>query len=168
MPRVLPDGLCLALADLADQRGLRVLTAMAASATHDELAERMLFDAIEDGELPLDGIGGKPTMESSPMALTVLPFEIGKSYLFCSVTLYYVGRVAAVSMGWIVLEDASWVHWTGRLSTLIRTQSFTHPSHASRQPRVEPCGTVILSSFSLVVVYPFLGELPTEPTEIAS
>lgn len=93
------------------------------------------------------------------------PFEVGKSYLICTVTLYYVGRIVEADLGWVRLEDASWVHWTGRLSTLLERQSFTHQDLAQRKPRVEPCGEVILSLASVISAYPWTGSLPTEPVQ---
>ncbi len=93
------------------------------------------------------------------------PFENGSSYLLCTMTLYYVGRVAARGVGWVRLEQASWIHWTGRLSTLLKRQSFTHKDLAQRRPRVEPCGEVIVNTASIVSAYPWSGPLPTEPIE---
>lgn len=90
------------------------------------------------------------------------PFEVGKCYLICSVTLYYVGRVTAADLGWVTLEDASWVHWTGRLSVLLSRQSFTHHDLSARKPRVEPCGKVILSLGGIIAAYPWTGDLPKE------
>lgn len=93
------------------------------------------------------------------------PLEVGKSYLICTVTLYYVGRVAEAAFGWVRLEDASWVHWTGRLSLLLAKQDFKARELQSRKPRVEPCGEVILSLAALVSAYPWTGKLPREPIE---
>jgi hypothetical protein len=94
-----------------------------------------------------------------------IPFEVGKSYLICTVTLYYVGRVVEADLGWVTLADASWVHWTGRLSTLLARQSFTHRDLSSRKPRVEPCGEVILSLGGVIAAYPWTGGLPKEPVQ---
>lgn len=91
------------------------------------------------------------------------PFEVGKSYIFCTVTLYYIGQVAEMGIGWVRLEQASWIHWTGRLSTLLKGQKFTW--RGGRTPRVEPCGEVILGTAPLVAVYPWHGDLPTQPIE---
>ena len=52
-------------------------------------------------------------------ALMLHPFEVGNVYLFQTVTLYFVGCVTKVEPCWIYLEHASWVHRTGRLSTLM-------------------------------------------------
>ena len=89
-----------------------------------------------------------------------IPFEVGKSYLIQTVTLYYVGRVTSADLAWLTLVDASWVHWTGRLSVLMSRQSFTDPAHGTRRPRVEPCGEVIVSLGSIVSAYLWTGELP--------
>lgn len=93
-----------------------------------------------------------------------LPFQVGESYLICTATLYYVGRVVEVGFGWIRLADASWVHWTGRLSVLLKQHSFTK-GHGSRRPRVEPCGEVVVWVASLVAHYPWPGNLPAEAVE---
>lgn len=92
------------------------------------------------------------------------PFETDKMYLIETVTLYYVGRVVKQNAAWLWLgEDTSWVHWTGRLSTLIREQSFTSPRHGTRLPRIEPCGPKFVSVASIVSASPWTGELPKEP-----
>ena len=93
------------------------------------------------------------------------PFEVGQSWFLCTVTLYYVGRVAELGLGWLRLEEASWVHWTGRLSTLLSVQQWTHRDFQGRSPRVEPCGEVVLSTQSLVSAYPWRGPLTREPIE---
>lgn len=87
------------------------------------------------------------------------PFDVGKSYLICTQTLYYVGRVVEGDLGWVRLEGASWVHRTGRLSVLIEKQSFTDPALASRI-RTEICGEVFIALASVVSAYPWTGELP--------
>jgi len=55
--------------------------------------------------------------------------------------------------GWIVLKNASWVHWTGRLSTLCSRMTFAskgwpagHP-----RPRTEYVGDGVRISLSKVV-----------------
>lgn len=93
------------------------------------------------------------------------PFEVGKEYLICTVTLYYVGRVKAAGFGWLVLEDASWVHWTGRLSVLLRCRKFVGTEFTSRRPRTEFCGEVVLSTSAVVSAYGPPWTLPKEPVE---
>jgi hypothetical protein len=43
-----------------------------------------------------------------------IPFEIGKSYLIRTVTLYYTGRVKTITGKFIQLEEAAWIPDTGR------------------------------------------------------
>ncbi len=50
--------------------------------------------------------GGKQQEES--------PFEIGKAYLFRTVTHIDIGRVVAIKGKFVMLEDACWVANTGR------------------------------------------------------
>jgi hypothetical protein len=93
------------------------------------------------------------------------PFETGKQYLICTVTLYYIGRVKDQGFGWLLLDDASWVHWTGRLSVLLQDQNFTSPRFSSRRPRLERCGhggEVGLATDAIVSWYPWTGSLPKE------
>lgn len=48
-------------------------------------------------------------------------FEIGKMYLIRTVTMYYVGRIKAVTDSDLVLEDAAWVADTGRFYDALKT-----------------------------------------------
>lgn len=48
-------------------------------------------------------------------------FEIGEKYLIRSVTMYYTGRVARITAGDLVLEDAAWIADTGRFHTALKT-----------------------------------------------
>ena len=89
------------------------------------------------------------------------PFKVGEQYLICTVTLYYVGRVVEIGPGWIRLEQASWIHWTGRLGELLQGKSFS--KLRGRRARTEPCGEVGLATSILVSWYPWKdGELPKE------
>lgn len=91
------------------------------------------------------------------------PFKVGDNWFVCTVTLYYVGRIKELGLGWVLLEDASWVHWTGRLSALMRSKDFTKTGN--RRPRVEPCGEVLLANNAIVSAYPWSAKLPQEPIE---
>ena len=93
---------------------------------------------------------------------TQTPFEVGKCYFICTQTLYYVGRVRAVDLGWVYLEDSSWVHWTGQLSVLLKEQSFKSNKFGSRLPRTEFCGDTTVSQNAIVSLYPWTGKLPME------
>lgn len=96
--------------------------------------------------------------------VTLHPFKVGKSYFFEQQTLYYVGRVVEVGPCWVLLEQASWVHWTGRKSTLFRRRSFAHQGWPAgeRMPRTEYLGEWIIFTTSTSGAAPWLGELPTE------
>ena len=48
-------------------------------------------------------------------------FDVGKSYLIRSVTMYYTGRLASVTDTDLVLEDAAWIADTGRFATALKT-----------------------------------------------
>jgi hypothetical protein len=96
------------------------------------------------------------------------PFEVGTSYLICTATLYYVGRVIEKGVGWIRLDNASWVHWTGRLSTLLSNCTFTSAEFRERRPRVEPSKCVVgIGTQTIVSWYEApegkTWELPDEP-----
>lgn len=128
-------------------RGDRVLgEALAGAAAGDPVAAMAAADLCQDaGHL-------------------LCPLRVGEAYLVCTVTLYYVGRVVEVGPTWVRLRQASWVHWTGRLSTLLRQRKFSD-GHGTRHPRVEPVGEVILwVGTAGVSAYPWTGgELPEEP-----
>lgn len=83
-----------------------------------------------------------------------LPFEIGKAYLFCGVTRYFVGRVRSVVGPFVVLDEASWVPSTGRFSAAL--QSF----NLDEVERV-PDGWVV-NTAALNDAGPWNGALPKE------
>jgi hypothetical protein len=93
-------------------------------------------------------------------------FKVGETYLIQTVTLYMVGRVTAVHFGWIDLEHASWVHWTGRLSVLCRLKKFTGREFGDRKPRTEYVGNYHVFTHSIVgVPSPGGWHLPEGPIE---
>lgn len=93
----------------------------------------------------------------------VNPFHVGQEVFLVTQTLYYVGRVKECGIGWVLLEDASWVHWTGRLSVLMKRKKFSGWTE-SRKPRVEPIATPVRVWFPLIADYDWTGgELPKEP-----
>lgn len=69
--------------------------------------------------------------------------KVGESYLIKTVTLYYTGRIVAISSREIVLEDAAWIADTGRFSECLKTGSlndvepFTHNVIISRDVIVD-------------------------------
>lgn len=118
--------------------------ASSALAGHD--CDFALHDALLEAGVPMES-----------------PFSVGQRYLICTLTLYYVGEVSEVSFGFLRLKDASWVHWTGRLSALCRHKKFSKLTSGDRRARVEPCGDVVIAISSIVSAYPGEWELPTEP-----
>lgn len=92
------------------------------------------------------------------------PFEVGKAYFFEQQTLYYVGRVVEIGPCWVRLEQASWVHWTGRKSVLFAHKSFSHKNWpaGARKPRTEYLGNWIIFTTSTSAAALWTGELPTE------
>jgi len=94
----------------------------AAALAGDPIARMALHDEAEER--------GDPTT----------PYVVGQCYLVQLTTLYYVGRVAAQGLGWLKLADASWVHWTGRLGTLL-VRGFAEEGwpQGHRRPRTERC-----------------------------
>lgn len=53
------------------------------------------------------------------------PFEIGKAYLIRTVTLYYTGRVVAITGKFIQLEEAAWIADAGRWAQASADGSFS-------------------------------------------
>lgn len=51
-------------------------------------------------------------------------FEVGKSYLIRTVTLYYTGRIKRITPKELVLEDAAWIPDTGRFSECLTDGKF--------------------------------------------
>lgn len=50
--------------------------------------------------------------------------QIGQAYLIRTVTMYYTGRVVAITDSDIILEDAAWIADTGRFADCLRTGNF--------------------------------------------
>ena len=94
----------------------------------------------------------------------MVPFETGEEVLICTQTLYYVGRVVEVRGVFVRLEHASWVHWTGRLSTLLRSRKFTGFPPDQQSPRTEYVGEVWVSLAGYVSHYPGPWTLPEKST----
>ena len=73
-------------------------------------------------------------------------FEIGKRYLFQTVTLYYLGTLKAVTEGELVLGDAAWVADMGKASSFF---AGAEPSESEALPQEKD---VILSRGAVVAV----------------
>lgn len=141
-----PTGLLLELMDRYPAAHPAHYTA-AAALCGDPVAAHTLRDLLEE-----DGL-----MES--------PFKLGESYFICTDTLYYVGRVKRVSFGWLELEEASWVHWTGRLSVLLKERNFTSGKFGTRKPRTEFVGQVGISMANIRSYYGPSWDLPKRSVE---
>jgi hypothetical protein len=57
---------------------------------------------------------GKPTGNSCS-------FRVGTAYLIRSVTMFYTGRITAITDTDLVLEDAAWIADTGRFHDALKT-----------------------------------------------
>lgn len=64
-----------------------------------------------------------------------IPFKIGKSYFFRTVTYHLTGRVKAVVGKFLVLEDAAWIADSGRFSDFVK-------GSPTEGLEVEPIGNV--------------------------
>ena len=89
------------------------------------------------------------------------PIEVGCYYLFQTVTLYFAGRVTSVEPCWVHLEDASWVHRTGRLSTLLK-HGFDRSKFNVNPPRTEYVGAYTIAVSSLIGFMRLPGSPPKE------
>jgi hypothetical protein len=83
------------------------------------------------------------------------PFEVGEIYLIQTVTLYYVGRVKRIVGAFVELEDdCSWIHWTGRLSSLCKSLKFTEGfASGDNKPRTEYIGRTVGLNMGSIVDY---------------
>jgi hypothetical protein len=77
----------------------------------------------------------------------------GKKLLIRTVTYFNVGKVEQVQDGFIKLSNASWVADTGRFADAIKKGTLSE---------VEPVGEVYVSLGSIVDMFPWDHELPTE------
>jgi len=78
---------------------------------------------------------------------------LGQAYLVQTATLYFSGRLVAVTETDIVLEDAGWVAYTGRFgAAMAGTAPF-----AEFEPCVDP---VVVARGAVVAYHPWRHELP--------
>lgn len=90
--------------------------------------------------------------ELESRGLLMQPFEVGKTYMVMTVTLYWIGRVKAINGPFVHFEEASWVHWTGRLAELCEKMEFT--SQRERPPRTEFVDEVIVNMGHIAAAIP--------------
>jgi len=63
------------------------------------------------------------------------PIRVGNSVFVQSVTLYYTGKIVEITKDELVLEDAAWIAYTGRISECL---SNGIPSGAEVEPFPKP------------------------------
>lgn len=94
------------------------------------------------------------------------PYVTGQCYLIETISLYYLGRVMRQGPGWVILDSASWVHWTGRKSVLIQhgANSSRFPSESRRRPRLEYVGdgVIVHTGSQGAAAIPWRHPLPKE------
>lgn len=94
----------------------------------------------------------KKTMKKTAVN-KAFPYEIGKAYMFVTVTRYYTGRLKAVTEKEMVITDAAWIAHTDRYNAALTTGVVRS---------VEPIpGTVILNSGGLIEVSEWNHALPS-------
>jgi hypothetical protein len=80
--------------------------------------------------------------------------QVGKAYLVQTVTHYYTGRLSAVTLAELVLEDAAWIPSTGRFHEALRTGTLEEV-----EPFLDP---VTVNLGAVVAVTPWRHALPRE------
>ena len=81
------------------------------------------------------------------------PLEIGKAYLFRTVTYTELGVVTAINGNFVTLKNASWIPDTGRFHDCLKTGTFSE---------VEPYpGGTIVNIASSTNITPWPHSLPT-------
>jgi hypothetical protein len=80
------------------------------------------------------------------------PYEIGQAYFIRTVTMYYTGRLLAVTDKELVLSDAAWIADTGRFYDAIKSGSLNE---------VEPfLGPVIIGRGAIIDAWKWMHDLP--------
>lgn len=83
----------------------------------------------------------------------VVPVQVGKAYLFRTVTNYYVGEVICAAGQFVTLTKASWVADTGRFSDALETGELKE---------VEPYkNNVTINSGAFIDFTEWVHDLPT-------
>ncbi|WP_299084797.1 hypothetical protein [uncultured Paraglaciecola sp.] len=99
-------------------------------------------------------IGQLKELQSISPSGNKLPFEVGKAYLFRTVTHIEVGRVARIVGKFVELGEASWIADTGRYHDCLKKGVFNE---------VEPYPLYTgINTDSLINYAPWPHDLPTE------
>lgn len=80
---------------------------------------------------------------------------VGQKWFFRTVTYHLLGKVKKIAGRFIVLENAVWVGDSGRFSDFLKTGP-------SQSAELEPCGTALLNSESIVDAFPWKHEIPSK------
>ena len=93
---------------------------------------------IKQIESLLEKLKNNTSGESYELITTLpeTPFEIGKSYLIRTVTLYYTGRVKNIIGKFIQLEEAAWIPDTGRWMEASEKGTFSEVEPFANDPWV--------------------------------
>jgi hypothetical protein len=83
------------------------------------------------------------------------PFEVGKKYLFRTVTHIDVGEVVFICGDFVTLKDSSWIADTGRFHDCLKNGAFN-------EVEPYPSGN-ILNLAALIDAAPWNHDLPREP-----
>ena len=80
-------------------------------------------------------------------------FKTGDKLFLRTITYHHVGEVVAVEDGWLRLKDASWVADSGRFHTALELGELAEVEHV---------GEVAVNCSTIVDVFPWLHDLPSE------
>lgn len=83
--------------------------------------------------------------------------RLGESYFVQTVTHYYVGKLAALTPLFMILEEASWVADAGRLACTLQ-----QGLEAQKDTEIEPVGLQYVSIMSIVGVTVYAHPVPVE------
>lgn len=82
-------------------------------------------------------------------------WEIGEKYFFRTVTLYYTGKLVAVTDNELVLEKAAWIADTGRFTEAMKTGEFN-------EVEVYPQDTKVIINRSSMIDASKICSIPTK------
>lgn len=105
-------------------------------------------------EIQALSVNGNSTAEVVKEPSQSAPVEVGKAYLFRTVTHIEVGRVISVHGNFVTLEDASWIADTGRYHDCLKKGVFNE---------VEPYpDTTTVNTAALINYAPWSHDLPKD------
>ena len=93
-------------------------------------------------------------LSSVPVRKSPCPFEVGKAYVFRTVTMINLGKVKKIVGDFVVLEEAGWIADTGRYSQLLSKGTM---NEFEAYPDIS-----IVNLLALVDAQPWPFELPRE------